>query len=267
MSPLPPPPPHPGAWRPPSPASTSAAPKRRAVLICAGIVTVVALAVGATVLVALAERPPSIDSEQAALDFENAVEELKVNIQGAELDGCPNASVEDTLVPFIRASGLRPLYDPLDRGKLDSFVVYDGSVERRLLFCLADAGDNVQLVGDPYNVLGLLLTTAPDDFGEFTEVLVNSALDERQQFELTFQDLGEHAGGELHTAVGIEPGGSGNIDFHEIAWLDEHLMVVFTIQGHGAPDVDPELLRQSLIDVLPATVDNVIGFESVEPLN
>lgn len=229
----------------------------------------VLIAAGA-IVTALVLRPgePAIDSQPARERFDVAYRALDDDLEGDYIDGCPSTRVDVIFQAFVRSSGRVELYDVLDRGSRDSYVFFDGNVDRPLLQCGAGGNSVIPETAAPLNNLGLTVTRPYEaGFEQFMDDLLSEEtnLPEKRCTGVDVEQLDDYADGEVYTATCRHQKDYEAIDFRQVAWMSDDLLVLFAVQGTASDELEPDTLREALIAALPGLLESIEGAEVVEP--
>lgn len=109
--------------------------------------------------------------------------------------------------------------------------------------------------GDAAGV-GVFVAEAPDDFEQYAADFAGVGFDPDAPVDLDVNAVGEEYQGTVYE-VCAQYADDPSFDYCEIAWVDDTLNITLFVTGLGAPDLDLDGVRSSLIAQLPALVDDI----------
>ncbi|MEM9563391.1 MAG: hypothetical protein AAGA93_12275 [Actinomycetota bacterium] len=227
-----------------------------------------AIAVAVLAVSACAGGDPDVDTERAAEALTRIEARSDVGPGGfADLERCPHDPGGALLAETVAEQDLTAVAEA-QRTELVAAVSSIGDDLPLLLSC--------DRFGDTSGI-GLLVSSAPADFDAYLDGFLagdgdsgadpgNDDGDDADGPAPTVDRLGteDHRGGVLHRLC-VRDGADDALDYCEVDWLDDRLLVTVYVSGATATETDLDALQAGLAGVLDEVVANLAESEGLTP--
>ncbi|MEL6984731.1 MAG: hypothetical protein AAFO29_20050 [Actinomycetota bacterium] len=206
------------------------------------------LAVATSIIGACSNSEPDLDTDSAAANLTVIVDSVAPLLDDgfADIDQCPLDPDASLL--------LRAIQD-LDG---DDVITAKRGEDSPGLF---EVGPGLPLLitcdrFESTSGIGLVASTAPTDFDRYVEVLATGE-NENPGVMIDRRSSTDHRGGTLHRICVRVDAEQNELDYCEVDWVDDNLLITVYVAGPSALDTNLDGLEAGLIAVLDDVVTNL----------